>query len=71
MTTGNKRLDKVLAKAMKMGLGGGKYALDGYNNKVLTGDTIYAITTRVSASCDHFLMEIYEEDETDKCNAGR
>lgn len=58
----NKRLMRVAEKAIKMNLGGGRYPLDGYNNTVIVNGVCYAITTRVSASCDHFLMEVYEED---------
>ncbi len=52
----------MFRKALEMRLGGGRYLLDGYNNQVLTGDVSFTVTTRVSASCDHFLMEVYEDD---------
>lgn len=58
----NRRLAEVAKKAIEMGLGGGQYLLDGYNQKVLTEGISFAITTRVSASCDHFVMEIYESE---------
>lgn len=59
----NRRLAEVAKKAVEMKIGGGKYLLDGYNQKVLTEGISFAITTRVSASCDHFVMEIYESED--------
>ena len=59
-TMGNKRLDAVFRKALEMQLGRGRYELDGYNNTVLTGDISFTITTRINASADHFLLEVYE-----------
>lgn len=59
----NKRLARVAEKAVKMNLGGGYYLLDGYNNTVITSGVSFAVTTRISASCDHFLMEIYEDNK--------
>lgn len=59
----NRRLKMVAGLAYRMELGGGQYLLDGYNQKVITDGVSFAITTRISASCDHFLMEIYEDFE--------
>lgn len=59
----NRRLAEVTKKAVEMGLGGGQYLLDGYNQKVLTEGISFTITTRVSASCEHFVMEVYEMEE--------
>ena len=65
MSTGNKRLDSVTRLAVEMGLGGGKYALDAYNQSVFIYGTIYAITTRTFGDNNHFLMEVYETDDPD------
>lgn len=65
-TTGNRRLDAVLRKAVEMDLGGGQYLLDGYNNDVLCKGISFAITTRTFGDNNHFLMEVYEETDTDK-----
>lgn len=67
VTTGNKRLDAVFRKALGMQLGGGMYELDAYNVSVLTGGISFTIRARVNASSDHFLLEVYEEDDTIEC----
>lgn len=56
----NLRMGITFAKAVKMGIGGGVYPLDAYNNQVLLGGVIYTITTRINASASYFLMEVYE-----------
>ncbi len=65
----NRRLRAVFRRAVEMRLGGGRYLLDGYNGRVLTGDVSFTVTTRISASCDHFLLEI--EDDGDEGQAGQ
>lgn len=60
-STGNKRLDNVIALAVEAGYGGGCYALDGYNGMVMKDGLVYAITTRTFGDNNHFLMEIYED----------
>lgn len=55
----------ITEKAVRMNLRGGQYELDGYNQKVLTDGISFTITTRISASCDHFLLEIDEGCDTD------
>lgn len=59
----NKRLMNIVEKAIRMQLGGGRYELDGYNQKVITNGISFTITTRISASCDHYLMEVYDDIE--------
>ena len=61
----NRRLKQITATAVEMGLRGGRYELDGYNQKVVTDGVSFAITTRISASCDHWLLEVYEGFYTD------
>lgn len=70
MTTGNKRLDWIIEKALKADFGGGQILLDGYNQQLFT-DISYTITTRTFGDNNHFLMEIYEEDETHKRDTAR
>ena len=48
-----------------MRLGGGRFLLDGYNNQVLTGDVSFTITTRTFGDNNHFLMEVYDDADTD------
>lgn len=60
--TGSVRRDRTTALAVYMGLPDGFYALDCYNNVVLTDGLCYAITTRVSGCNNYFLMEVYETD---------
>lgn len=56
----NLRMGITFAKAVKMGIGGGVYPLDAYNKKVLVGDVIYTVTTRINASSHYWLLEVYE-----------
>ena len=55
---------RVAEKAHRMGLPPGAYELDGFNQTVLTGGISFTITARVSANCDHWLLEINEQQET-------
>jgi len=56
----NKRLMWITEKAVKMGLLGGQYELDGYNQQVILNGISYAITTRTFGDNNHFLLEVYE-----------
>lgn len=56
----NKRLMTIAEKAIRMGLGGGQYELDGFNQQVITNGISYAITTRTFGDNNHFLLEIDE-----------
>jgi len=56
----NKRLMWITEKAVKMGLRGGQYELDGYNQQVILNGISYAITTRTFGDNNHFLLEVYE-----------
>ena len=55
----------VFRKALEMRLGGGRFLLDGYNNQVLTGDVSFTVTTRTFGGNNHFLMEVYDDADTD------
>ena len=57
----NKRLKPIAEVAVRMGLPEGRYELDGYNQKVVTDGISFTITTRISASFDHFVLEVYDE----------
>ena len=59
----NKRLMWITEKAVKMGLRGGQYPLDGYNQKVCTDDICFTITTRTFGDNNHFLLEINERSD--------
>lgn len=54
---GNRRLEAVLAKAVTMGLGGGRYLLDGYNCRVLTGGISFTITTALTSATTIFCLK--------------
>lgn len=56
----NLRLGITFEQAINMGLGGGEYPLDAYNDQVLLGGVIYAVTTRTFGDNNHFLLEVYE-----------
>lgn len=56
----NKRLMQITEKAVRMGLRGGYYELDGYNQQVITNGISFAITTRTFGDNNHFLLEVYE-----------
>ena len=56
----NKRLMWITEKAVKRGLRGGQYELDGYNQQVILNGISYAITTRTFGDNNHFLLEVYE-----------
>lgn len=63
-TTGNRRLDDMIRKAVDMGIGGGIYWLDCYNQQIVS-DIGRTIKARIGDS-NTFLMEVYEETDTDK-----
>ena len=46
----------ITAEAVAMGLGAGRYELDGYNQKVVTNGISITITTRISASAKTYLL---------------
>lgn len=54
------RLNRVVKKAVEMNLRGGQYELDEYNNIVVTDGISFTITTRISASCHYYVLEIDE-----------
>ncbi len=56
----NKRLMWITEKAVRMGLRGGQYELDGYNQQVVLNGISFAITTRTFGDNNHFLLEVYE-----------
>lgn len=56
---------KITETAFKMGLRGGRYELDGYNQQVLTDGVSYTITTRTFGDNNHFLLEIDEGCDKD------
>lgn len=56
----NKRLMQITEKAVRMGLSGGHYQFDGYNQQVVTNGVSFAITTRTFGDNNHFLLEVYE-----------
>lgn len=66
MSIGNKRLRECVRKAMNSSdikkNRGGVWLLDCYNNTILK-DIACTITTRFNASCDKFLLEVYEDQE--------
>lgn len=56
----NLRLGITFSQALEMHLGTGYYMLDAYNNKVFAEGFSFAVTTRISADNNHWLMEVYE-----------
>lgn len=66
--TGSVRRDSTVRMAMEMGLGEGIWALDCYNGAVMTDGICFAVTTRISACNNYFLLEINEKDFADKCD---
>lgn len=57
---------QITATAVRMGLGGGQYELDGYNQQVVINGISFAITTRTFGDNNHFLLEIDEGLYTDQ-----
>lgn len=55
-------MDEMLEVAVKSHIGGGQFLLDCYMGKKIRTEYTNAITTRVSASNDTFVLEVYEED---------
>ena len=68
MGTGSIRRDRTFRKALKIGVGGGFYILDCYNDTVVTDGICVSITTRIDACNNYFLLEVYEETDSDKCD---
>lgn len=60
MSTGNKRLDAIIRKALAKRIGGGIILLDAYNQQLLEDGVSFAITTRTFGDNNHFLMEVEE-----------
>ena len=56
----NKALRRVFRTALAMSLGPGKYILDGYNDIVIVSGISLTITTRIDASSNVYLLDIYE-----------
>ena len=55
-----KRIGTTMSKALDLGLSEDKRLLDCYNNSVVTNGVSYTITTRISASCHYWVMEVDE-----------
>lgn len=68
MGTGSIRRDNTLRRAFEMGVGKGFYILDCYNDTVVTDGVSISITTRIDACNNYFLLEVYEETDSDKCD---
>lgn len=66
-TTGNKRLDATFRRAVETNIGGGYWLMDCYNNAIHR-DIACAVTTRVNAASDKYVLEVYEESDSDKCD---
>ena len=60
------RRDRTIEKAYRMGVGAGCYPLDCYNNVVIMDGLCFAITTRISACNNYFLLEVDEDDSPNK-----
>ena len=56
----NKRLEFMVEKAIRSGLGGGIYLLDCYMGKQIRTEFSHTITTRTAQDNNTFVMEIYE-----------
>lgn len=50
----------MFSKALQMNLGAGVYPLDGYNCSVVTDNVMFAVTTRINACSNYFLLEVYD-----------
>ena len=61
ISTGNKRLDIMLAQAVRTHIGGGIYLLDCYMGRTIRTEYSHAITTRTATDDNTFVMEIEEE----------
>lgn len=66
-TTGNRRLDRVFAKALRDGCTGG--LLDAYNCSVLNNGIACTIHTRISSSCNYWILETDEVEENENGQA--
>lgn len=68
MGTGSIRRDRTFRRAFDMGVGCGFYILDCYNDTVVTDGVCVSVTTRINACNNYFLLEVYEETDSDKCD---
>ena len=57
-TTGNKRLDAMIVKALRTNIGGGRYMLDCYMGRCVRKDVSLTITTRTATDNNVFILEI-------------
>jgi len=57
----NKRLEEMLALAVKSNIGGGLYLLDCYMGRTIRQDYSHAITTRTATDSNTFVMIVYED----------
>lgn len=67
VTTGNSRLDDML----KVLIGGGydgRVVLDCYMGRCIRENVCHTITTRTATDNNTWVCEIYEEEDSDKCN---
>ena len=62
-TTGNKRLDAMLALVVETGRGG-QFVLDCYMGRCIREDVCHTITTRTATDSNTWVCEVYE----DLCN---
>ena len=53
---------QITEKAVKMGLAGGRYLLDGLNQTVITDEISFTVITRTFLDNNHFLLEVVEYD---------
>ena len=58
----NKRLIRTFTQAIGKSLNPGAYLLDAYNDAVITKGVSFTITTRISASAEYFVLEVYDRD---------
>lgn len=68
MGTGSIRRDRTFRSAFDMGVGCGFYILDCYNDTVVIDGVCVSVTTRINACNNYFLLEVYEETDSDKCD---
>lgn len=61
-TTGNKRLDAMLAIAVERQMGGGNYLFDCYMGRCIREEVSHTITTRTATDNNTFVLEVYEDN---------
>lgn len=55
---------RITETAFRLGLEGGHYELDAYNQQVIVNGISYAITTRTFGDNNHFLLEVTESADS-------